>query len=146
MSVDLEAIHRALAAQIRANVAEDTNVYPFPMAGRMPPCITVYPAAGTYLDYWKTFGPNGDADMMVRLKVEVDAAEGESSGIKMCRYLGVGVGNTSSVIDAVMADRTLGGTVDSAVILTAEWADPDTDPGVAWFDVSIILSKQNAEA
>lgn len=141
--VNLNAIHRALADQLRTNIARDTATNPFPIGTTTYPCITVYPAAGTYIDYWKTFGPNGNADLMVRLKLEVDS-DNESMFIKIADYLSVGTGFTSSIIDAIHADRTLGGTVEDALVLTAEW-DAENDPSVAWLPVSIILKKQNAE-
>lgn len=145
MAVNLEGVFRALADQISSGIERDTNVNAFPDGSFNPPQITVYPPSGS-LNYWQTFGPNGAAALTLRLKLEVDSDDTESIGIKICDYLGVGTGNTSSIIDAVMADRTIGGTVEDAAILTAEWGDPDVDPGVAWLDVQVILKKQNAEA
>jgi hypothetical protein len=145
MAVDLAAIHRAAATQIQNALTRLTNVYPFPQDTVVYPCVTVYPGAGEYIDYWKTMGPNGNADMMLRLKVEVDSESSEAVAVKICDYLSVGTGHTSSIVDAVMADRTLGGTVEDALVLSAEWVDPDSSRGVAWLPVSIILKKQNAE-
>lgn len=139
----LETIHRALATQLKANILRDTNTDPFPIGILNPPCITVYPDSGKYLDYWKTFGPNGNTDLMLRLKLEV-RADDESVFIKIADYLSAGTGFDSSIMDAVMADRTLGGTVEDAVVLEAYW-DAENDPSVAWLTVSIILKKQNAE-
>lgn len=144
MAVNLETIHRALAAQLVAHISRETNVSAFPDGSTTFPQITVHSDPGGYLAYIGTFGPNGEADLMLRLKLEVDAGDVESMCIKVAAYLSVGTGNGSSIPDAVMFDKTLGGVVGDCVTLTAEW-DSDGDPGVAWIPVQIILSKQNAK-
>lgn len=145
MAVNLATIHNALATQIAAHITRETNVDAFPSRPYNPPSITVHSDPSNYLAYIGTFGPNGEADLMLRLKVEVDASDGlESVCLKIADYLSVGTGNGSSIPDAVMIDKTLGGVVASCVVLSAEW-DSDGDPGVAWIPVQIILSKQNAQ-
>jgi hypothetical protein len=146
MAVDLVAIRQALADQIKAGLDDDTNVYPYPVADPQPPSITIYPNTSTYFSYWGTFGPNGNADLMFTLKIDVAAQDMPSMSIKIDRYLAVGDGNASSVVDAVMSDRTVAGTVGDCVVLAATVGDPDTSPGTAELDVQIILSKQNAGA
>ena len=142
MAVDLNAIHRALAAKILVGMARDTNVNPFPVPPDIYPSITIYPGT-PYLDFFSTFGPNGTADMKLRVKIEVDG-DAESCAIKLCAYLGIGDTNTSSVPDAINTPpRTLGGLVADCVALTAEW-DAEAATGTAWVDVLIYLSKTNA--
>lgn len=139
---NLQTIHRALADQLRANLARDTATNAFPIPPATYPCITVYPDPNGYISYHDTMGPNGYASVMVRLKLEVDS-DSESMFIKITDYLSVGTGFTSSIHDAVMADHTLGGVVTECVVLTAEW-DAENDPDVAWLPVQIILPKVNA--
>ena len=138
MAIDLQAIHRALAATIRAGIERDTNVYPFPQADPTFPCITVYPSDDVYLNYAMTM--DAEADLMLRLKLDVDG-DAESMAIKICDYLSTGTGNGSSIVDAIAANRTLDGLVENCVTLTAEWADPDSTPGVAWIPVAIYLDR-----
>ena len=142
--INLEAIHRALADKIRAGVSTDTNVTPFPGGITIYPQITVYPGSPYIEDYFDTFGPNGYMTINLRLKVEVDA-DPESMGIKICRYLNVGTGNTSSIMDATMAtNHTLGGTVEECVITgNVEW-NWDADPGTVWIPVRIVAKKTSA--
>lgn len=140
--LNLQAIHRALETQLRANIARDTAVNPFPIPPNTYPCITIYPDPSGYLTYHDTFGPNGYATVLVRLKLEVDS-DAESTFIKITDYLSAGTGFTSSIHDAVMADHTLGGVVTECVVLTAEW-DAEHDPDVAWLPVQIMLPKLNA--
>jgi hypothetical protein len=144
MAVDLEAIHRAAAAQLSEHLDRETNVVAFPTGSVIPPQITVHSDTAGYLAYFGTMGPDGEADLMLRLKIEVEAVDVESVCLKMCAYLGIVTGNGSSVPDAIHVDRTLGGTVADCVALTAEW-DSDGDPRTAWVPLRIILHKQNAE-
>lgn len=149
VGADFQPIHEALATQIRAYVnagGRQTNVSPFPDGATNFPQITVHSNTSTYVDYFGTMGPNGVASMFVRIKIELDSSAGPTSVcIAMLDYLSVGTGNPVSVIDAIHSDRSLGGVVglNGAAALTAEW-DSDTDPGVAWIPVQILLNKQNA--
>lgn len=143
MAVDLNAIHRALAAKILAGLARDTNVQSFPIPPDIFPSITVYPGS-PYLDFFTSFGPAGTADMKLRVKIEVEG-DAESMAIKICAYLGIGDTNTSSIPDAINTPpRTLGGLVADCVALSAEW-DAANEPGTAWVDVLVYLSKTNAK-
>lgn len=149
LTADLEVIHRALASQIKTYLdanGRDTNVRPFPAGILSPPCITVHSSPSTYLDYFGTLGPNGIESMFLRIKIEIEAVESESACVLMCKYLGIGTGNGSSVLDAIHSDRSLGGVVgvNGCAALTAEW-DSDGDPYTAWIPVQILLTKQNAE-
>src|SRR6185503_2341883 len=140
MAIDLQAVHRALAGQISEHITRDTNVAAFPDGSYSPPQITVHSDPGGYLNYAMTF--NDEADLMLRLKLEVEAGDDlESVCIKVTDYLSSGTGNTSSIIDAVNFDRTLGGAVENCRILTAEW-DTDTNPAVAWLPVVIYLDRE----
>ncbi len=138
MAIDLQAIHRALANTIRAGIARDTNVYPFPQADPSYPCITVYPGDGGYINY--AMSMDGEADLFLRLKLDVEG-DAESMAIKICDYLSTGTGNDSSIIDALYADRKLDGLVEDCQLLTAEWGDPASEPGVAWLPVAIMLDR-----
>jgi hypothetical protein len=139
----LADIHNALADQIRAGIDRQTNVSAFPDGSTIFPSVTIHTAAD-YISYWGTFGPNGDADVQLRIVIEVDAGDLTSICLKIADYLSVGTGNESSVVDAVMADQTLGGVVGDCVVLTAEW-DSENEPTKAVLPVWIILRKVNAE-
>lgn len=143
MALDLNAIHRALATQLRANIARDTDTNPFPIGAPSYPCITVYPDPSGYLTYLSTFAGNGYADLRVRLKLEVDSDE-ESTFIKITDYLAAGTGFPSSIWDAIRIDKTLGGLVDDCYPSEAEW-DAENDPTVAWIPVQIIVKKAGAQ-
>lgn len=143
MALNLETIHRALADQLRANLARDTAVNAFDIPPTTYPSITVYPDPAGYLQYLSTFGGNGYVDLRLRLKLEVDS-DNESVFIKICDYLSAGAGFTSSIWDAIRIDKTLGGVVEDCVPSAAEW-DAESDPDVAWIPVQILVKKTGAQ-
>lgn len=142
MALNLDPIFRAMAAQLKAAIV-GTNVYPFPEYNPALPAISIYPDQP--IDYLQTFGPNGGADVFIKLKVEVDG-EAEPAFAKMCEYLSVGTGNPSSIFDALRADKTVGGTVDDCLPRTAEWEDPAPGgPYTAWVYVHLLTKKLGAQ-
>lgn len=147
MAFNVETIHRALASQIQAYLkanGRDTNVNPFPSGILSPPSITVEPDPSGYIpSYFETFGTAGYADINVRLKIEVDAIETESVGIKIASYLSVGTSNGSSVVDAIRSDKTLGGVVDDCLPYDVEWS-PD-EYWTAYINVRILAKKTGAQ-
>lgn len=150
MALDPDAIHRALASQLAANIAKDWNFAPWPFAGEPAPCVEVWPDEGEngrYIDYFSTFGGNGVATLYVRLRVEVSAANAETVFKRMTDVLASGTGETSSIADAVNTDPTLGGVVRSATVLGCEWPANEGDLAtVAWVPVRIVTNKSGAAA
>lgn len=145
MSFDLSAIHTALADQIAAGIADDVTVKPYPFSGANPPFIEIWPG-GQYVDYAGTFGADGLGDIQLEIHVAFPTANGETTFKVMTRLLSVGTGFSSSIADAVMADRTLGGVVQDCVALEAQWdIDPDALGQIATIPVRIIAKKQGAE-
>ena len=91
MAANLEAIHRALAAQIRTRIGvagRDIDTNPFDINPPTFPAITVL-TDSPYIDYWDTFGPNGKAVMKLRLRLDVEG-DPESMAIQICAYLSIG--------------------------------------------------------
>jgi len=119
--MDLDAIHRALAAQIEAYIDDDWNVQAWPMSGYEFPLIEVWPGQGGYAGYFSTFGANGRADVMLEVRVFVDGSDPETVFKRITRALSVGSAHGSSVVDAVMSDRTIDGTVQDARAMSADW-------------------------
>lgn len=142
--LDLYAIHRGLADQISAAVAgRGVNVYAWPMRSPANPSITVFPGT-EYVAYIGTFGSAGIADLMLELVVEFSSVDDESEFRLLADLLSAGTGHPYSIFDAVHGDKTLGGLVADAVVLTAEWpADPES-PLQFRCPVQIILNKSGA--
>ena len=146
MSLDLDAIHRGIADQLRLNMAADVNVYPWPVAAPMLDALTLEPD-NDYLAYFATFGADGLTDLQIRIRVELDALDDESLFVKMARFLSSGADFPSSIPDAIMQDPTIGGLVQNCVPLSAQWGiDGDLGPAVAFVPLSIIVKKSGAES
>ena len=145
MACDPWAIRVALADQIRANVAADINVYPHGKRNPDNPSIQVRAASG-HIAYIGTFGADGIGDMMLELVVSMDAADDESEVRFLCDLLSAGTDAESSLFDAVHSDRTLGGVVSDAVVLTADQViegDLELSASATW-PVRIIFTKSGA--
>lgn len=119
MSLDLVKIRAAVETALKSpmkSAGVDVQAYvqpspPFPIIG-------VFPPQSTYVDYWQTFGPDGRADVMLELRTAVSYGAVDSMRL-IDELLSVGTGQNKSIIDAVMAARTLGGVVEDCVPLTA---------------------------
>jgi hypothetical protein len=138
--LSLQAIHEALADQIRAGIDRQTSVSAFPDGSTVFPSVTVHSDPGQYLNPYSTLGLSGTADISVRLKIEVDAVDIESACIKIADYLSMGSGNESSILDAILADETLGGLIEEMIHAPIEW-DTETNPFVAYIPLQLIVKK-----
>lgn len=142
----LQVIRKALANQIGGYLQRDGTVHPYDPGDHRLPSIIIRPA-DDYIAYFGTMGPSGIADILLDVDIEVATAQAASAGIAMDDYLSAGLGNNSSVVDAIHSDRQLGGTVADCVCLTADAPVERVEDGVlvATIHVQIIVTKQNAE-
>jgi hypothetical protein len=125
MSLDLAAIHEAVADTIKSVVADAGafSVKSHPSEADRP-CIEVWPD-GDYLNYFRTSGPAGLADVELLVRVFLSTANHESDWIQAMRMLSSGTGFASSIVDALMANRQLGGTVEDLFISGGRWNPED---------------------
>ena len=146
MGCDLKRIHQALADQVRARINADVEVYAWPQRTPANKSVTVYPgASGPYVDYFGTMGANGMAAMSVELVVEFVSIDDESEFSLLSELLSVGTGAEASIVDAVHADVSLGGLVQSATILTVDWPFDPAGPITARLPCNILFLKEGAE-
>jgi hypothetical protein len=140
--VDLEAIHRALAGQVQANIADDWNVAPFPYSAMERPLIEVWPGE-PYVEPQPEGATFCQAGVNLRVRIFMSAGEGETAFIRMSRALSSGLGRTSSVRDAVdRIDPTLGGVVLEALPGETDWSPTDQDLGtVAEIAVAVLVDR-----
>lgn len=121
--LDLKLIRAAVATVVKSYIGPshpeiDVQAYPGMTDG-----VTVEVAPGNpYVVYWDpsptsatTFGPNGGGDVNVDVIVSIPAASGtpESAHMLADEFLSVGTGHDGSLVDALMADKTLGGVVET---------------------------------
>jgi hypothetical protein len=137
----LSEIREALAEQLRNNIARDTNVRAYPPMP--PPPGILVDLAPDPVDYWMTFGTAGISAVRLVLKVDPGPGEEESAARRLDEMLSAGTGNTSSVIDAVMEDRTLGLTGVTCVARDVSY-DPETITFTLGVDVTVKKSGANA--
>jgi hypothetical protein len=109
--LNLTELREAVANQLRDNVQTDreVTVKPYPDGkATQGPVITIW-ADPDYVDPWQSFGANGLA--LVRLMLRLDPRVGTdipSAHRRRDDFLSIGVGNPSSILDALMVDTTLG--------------------------------------
>ena len=109
MALNLTAIREALAATLRASIDRQTNVYAYDplQQSAQYPRIVIRPALG-YIDYTVAQSV-GLVDVSLIVSVQVVAADGANEGQMLDEYLSRGVGNNSSIADAIDDDTKLGG-------------------------------------
>lgn len=138
----LGEVRNALAATITAGVDRQTNVYAYPVGDPKYPAITIEPESD-YVDYWLSFGSAGLAAVRMVLVLEPAGNDPVSAGIALDDLLSAGTGNGSSVIDAVLADRTLG-LAGCDCVITAATVDAATV--TARLSVIVHIAKTGASA
>lgn len=145
VSLNLTGIKTALADQIQARLdtaSTPATVRPFRTPSATLPCVVM---TITDITYFGTFGPSGQAQILLDVTAITNAADRDSAEIAMCELLSVGTGNSSSIADAINSDVTLGGVVESCVCLEVG-APRDTDRGYeATFPLKILTRKVGAE-
>ncbi len=123
MALDLYAIRTALADQIKAalqGTGRDANVYAYPPDSPASPAVLIRPRGGTptYVQYHQSFSMNEQGDgALAGIELEIEIRVGGSevdAQIAMDDYLSTGT--AASIVNAVEADKTLGGAVESCWI------------------------------
>ena len=140
--LDLKAVHEALAAQIRSRVADAGKF----TIGALPltvarPSIEVWPDVD-YVTYYETSGSAGLADVQLLVRVFLSGNNIETEWLTAMRLLSAGTGHSSSIVDAIMSDRTLGGVVADAFAGSARY---NPEEGTIEIPVDIQLNKQGAQ-
>jgi len=139
----LREIREALAATIRDGVERETTVLAYRAVSSSFPLIVLEPDSD-YVDYWQSFGASGIA--VVRLSVVIVPGKAdESARIRLDDFLSAGTGNGSSVVDAVVADPTLGGVVRTVQVGAVSVSDGDGGP-VAVIPVTVFVGKIGAQS
>jgi hypothetical protein len=128
MAFNPKEIREALAEQLRQNVARGINYFAYRPANPPVPYVAVI-CDDPYVGYHETFATATTGALCdVRFMIEIGhSGEAQSAQIFIDELLASGTGQQSSVIDAIEADRTIGGTVETCIVLRAGPITP-TDP------------------
>lgn len=121
MAFDPRAIREALAQQIKDGVQREVNAYAY------IPDSPAYPYVGirsgtpyvTYHETMKSASVGALCDFQLVIEVAQNART-QDAQIFVDDLVAAGTGEMSSVVDAIEADRTLGGLVDTCVCLACE--------------------------
>lgn len=114
MSLSLEAIHEALAQQLRDELDRSVTVYPFDPGDRSYPCIVIRPR-DPWVTYHESFGDNALAQINVDV-VAMVAARAIDAQIALADFASNDATSGSSVRYAVESDVSLGGAVRNAFV------------------------------
>lgn len=118
-TLDLRTVMTALANQIDSGTARSLACYDLqPPTTPQFPCVIVRPA-DQFVSYHESFGASVLSDVQLEVAVMASGTSDNDSQIAVLDLLSAGTGKTSSVIDAIEADRTLGGAVENTIVRTA---------------------------
>jgi hypothetical protein len=134
--MDLTAIREALASQITGKTGLRAEGQARDSVS--PPCAVVMP--GNPL---AVYGDTMDGAATINLAVMIlvsDAPGAERSQSLLDAYLGIGAGEPGSVIEAIVADPSLGGTVQWCQPVTVSQYGRLTWGGVDYFGARLSVS------
>lgn len=134
--MNLTAIREAFAAQIKNNVSAEINVYPYRRSSLNPPYVVIDGSTDNYLQFHATWARNGVHEIEFVLEIRATGA-GENSGPLIDSLLSYGTDQPSSIIEALRADRTLGGVVANTVVSTGQGPVIDDTGATAFLAVTI---------
>ena len=151
MALNLADICTAVGDQLRANLAggsqRQMTIDEF-CVGASAPVIRLELQPSDPIDYWLTMSPDGaerGGVSEVRFDLIVDVAGVNGDSVKrLYDFLSVGTGNGESVIDALLADKTLGGVVET--IHVSGVSEYDAINVTATLPLRVVCRKSGAEA
>lgn len=145
MALTLSAIREAIGAQLRANLDREINV-DVDGEGKPTPVIRLELQPSDPIDYWLSMnGSTGNGVAEVRFDLVVDPAGADQSSVRrLDDFLSVGTGNGSSVIDALLSDKTLGGVVETVHVSGV--SEYDAVNVTATLPLRVVCRKQGANA
>lgn len=82
------------------------------------PCAIVRPA-DQFVAYHESFGAAPLVDVQLEVLIMAQGTSDIDSQIAVLDMLSAGAGKSNSIIDAISADRTLGGVVENTIVRTA---------------------------
>lgn len=124
MSVNLRLIREAAAFQIANGIARQATGYAYDGTTITLPAIIIRPGS-PYVTYHESFGDRCLVGVELEIEVITSSADGISAGVAMDDLLSPGLANSSSILEAIEADPTLGGTVGHCWI--SEASPPQAD-------------------
>jgi len=145
MAFNLEDTFTALAAQIKAGISRDFNVEPWPNSKAVLPLIEIWPDS-EFISYFETFGSGGRSDVRAIIRIYTTTANAKTELKQVSDLLSTGTGEGSSIIDAILADKTLDGNVETVNVLNARaTVDQQSGAVIPELPIEIVLTKTGAQ-
>lgn len=133
MTATLTEVRQALATTL--GTISGLRVYAFPKGEISPPAAVIMPADGAFLTYRVTMDTTHDLELTVTVFTQwggdVQSTEALDAYIADT--------GTKSIYAAVEADQTLGGVVDSCVVVNAQDHGKVTYAGADYFAVGFAV-------
>lgn len=137
MAFDLAAIRTAL--ETRLATVSGLRCYEYVPDKPEVPAAIVGPQPGEFVDFQRAFS-KGLVEVRLKVMVLVARPSERAAQVALDGYISAGTGKTSSVIDAIAGDRTLGGTVtDSVVTVATDYGSVDVGP-TSYGSVSFLVT------
>lgn len=137
--MDLAAIRVAVADIL--NAVDGLRAFPY-APDQLPvsstPTAVVLPAAGEYVRYLVT-SRGGAVEVDLRVQLIVQTTDPRTAEQQLDRLLSAGAGHDQSVVDALLADRWLGGLVADITPRTARDVGAYTVGDVAYLGAFVDL-------
>lgn len=117
--MDLQTIREAIATTVRTGVQRAVNCSAYDSGNPQFPYMIVRAGGGEeYLRFHETWDKAGVLSVRFTLEVGV-AARNIDAQVALDDMLSVGAGKVSSIVDALRADKTLGGAVTTVKAVSA---------------------------
>ncbi len=149
MSLTLSAIREAIGNQLRNNLTgapgNQVNV-DVDGEGAPMPRIRLELQPSDPIDYWLTMnGSTGNGVAEVRFNLIVEVAGVDQSAVqRLDKFLSVGTNNGESIVDALLASKTLGDVVETIHISGV--SEYDAANVTATLPLRVVCRKQGANA
>lgn len=111
MAFNLAAIRDGIKTNL-ATIAGLRVYDTIPSADLVVPAAVVQPAKIRYQEAFK----GGLVEAIMRVTILCSAADARSGQDQLDAFLSAGTGQTSSIVDAIEADKTLNGSADSSAV------------------------------
>jgi hypothetical protein len=144
--LDLTAIRKALADQIRENISSTLRVYAHREAAPVWPAVIIGPGRDKIVGYHASMAA-GASDVDLLITILVPRVPGPTTDETLDRLLSAGVGSPASIVDAVELDKTLGDVVQNCVVSVSrdaglnEWPGTGVILAVAEIDCHILVKR-----
>lgn len=149
VSLTLSDIRAAIEAQLANNIDKQLNIDTDGRGKAAPESIKVQLQQSDPIDYWVTMSPDGaevGGVSVVRFDIFANPANNDRSAVaRLDALLSVGTGNGSSIIDALMADKTLGTTFIETIRVTGV-SEYDAINVTATLPLEVVCRKQGANS